>query len=630
MANERITEGIVRDHFKSDPVFLSIQWEEQKSSIKLINESLSCATKNTEEQKTKKKKQGYPEFIISFPFNLNYIIVVECKSNVTKHCSLDKNNPKDYAVDGVLHYAKFLSKRFNVVAIAVSGQTLQELKVSNFYWKKDDNTYRDTNDKKLLSISDYLQLFNDQFFISNFYTSDISNKAKELNEEYQSYSIPTNVRCTLVSAILISLLDTSFLDNYKTKQTSKEIVNQMLSSIESVLSSEDNWVRNKNALIGEYSKLANEPLFSQKTIKHKKKKNDETTVQVVKIFIDYLERNVYPLIKHANIGYDFLGRFYIEFIRYAGSQQKQGLVLTPQHITQLFCDLSNLNVDDVVYDPCCGTGGFLVAALERMFSLAGNDLELRKNIREKQICGVEIRQDMFTYACSNMKFRGDGKSNIYNGNCFNLEDVIKDNYKPTVAFLNPPYDHGLVNQMMFIEHALNVVAKQRGTVVAIVQQSCAFKDEKELNLIKQKILEHHRLKAVLSMPVDLFYPVGVVTCIMVFDAGIPNKGYKSWLGFCRDDGFKKVKNIGRVDLKDRYRLIHKKWIDAYNNLEEIEGFSVRHEMGSHIEDNKIYYDEWCAEAYMKTDYSNLSNEEFQKTVSNFLAYMVKEGKNYEF
>jgi hypothetical protein len=70
-----------------------------------------------------------------------------------------------------------------------------------------------------------------------------------------------------------------------------------------------------------------------------------------------------------------------EFIRYAGSEQSQGLVLTPAHITDLFCDLANLNVNDIIYDPCCGTGGFLIAGMKRMFELAGNDESKKQNIK---------------------------------------------------------------------------------------------------------------------------------------------------------------------------------------------------------------------------------------------------------
>lgn len=110
----------------------------------------------------------------------------------------------------------------------------------------------------------------------------------------------------------------------------------LLSAITSVFDSEEDMVRNKTVLIREFETLLNEPIFTQETIKNKKKKKDEDTLFVLKEFITYLHKYVYPLISHSNIGYDVLGRFYIEFIRYAASEQKSGLVLTPAHITELF------------------------------------------------------------------------------------------------------------------------------------------------------------------------------------------------------------------------------------------------------------------------------------------------------
>lgn len=69
MANERITEDIVRSHFKNDALFTSIKWEEQRSSSKRIQDLLKGESKG--------KGYGYPEFILSFPTNSSYIIVVE-------------------------------------------------------------------------------------------------------------------------------------------------------------------------------------------------------------------------------------------------------------------------------------------------------------------------------------------------------------------------------------------------------------------------------------------------------------------------------------------------------------------------------------------------------------------------
>lgn len=610
MANERITEGFVRDHFKNDVLFTSIKWEEQRSCIKRIQNLLRGCSKGNG------SGNGCPEFILSFPTNSSYIIVVECKALVKNHESTERNEPVKYAVDGVLHYAKALSKEYNVMAIAVSGQTECEMLVSHFYWKKGASEYSELGDKKLLGLDDYLQVFDDQFFISDFYTRDIAYKASYLNEEFNNYTIPEYKRCTMISAMLLALIDEKFKQNFDKAETSNLLGQAILSAINAVFDSEKDMVRSKTILMREFDSILNEPIFRQKRIKNKKKKSDENTLQVLKIFLHYLKKYVYPLIAHSNIGYDVLGRFYIEFIRYAASEQKSGLVLTPAHITELFCDLAELNANDIVYDPCCGTGGFLVAAMQRMFKLAGNDMGKREHIRKYQLCGCELRPDIFTYACSSMRFRGDGKSNIYNGDCFHYAKSIEDNHKPNVAFLNPPYDVGTAGQMRFIEHALDVLDKKaNGRVVAIVQMSCATKDDRDLKAVRARILAKHHLKAVISMPDDLFYPVGVVTCIMVFEANKPNKGYKTWFGYFKDDGFEKRKHLGRIDVKNRYSALKDKFLSAYINSDVVPGLSARQEVNVD--------DEWCAEAYMETDYSTLTDADFISKIKAYTAFLIQ-------
>jgi len=605
MANERITEDIVRIHFKNDPLFKSVKFEEQKSYNKRVIELLQNASKSG-------KGVGKPEFIISFPAgNIDYLLVIECKASVTNHQSTNIDNPRDYAVDGVLHYAKALSTEFDVIAIAVSGQTEQELLVSHFVWKKSEEKPTENKaDKKLLSINDYLKLFNNEQFADNLRNVDIIQKAIYLNEEYQAYSITEMTRCTMVSAILLSLLHEPFRISYKTYSTSESLGKAMLSAIETVLF--QNEIKSKDAMLGEYSRVLNEPLFKQETIKHKNKKEHDKSIEVSKGMIEYLHSNIYPLMDMEQSGYDVLGRFYTEFIRYAGSEQSQGLVLTPQHITNLFCDLANVTQNDIIYDPCCGTGGFLIAGMKRMFELAGNNEDKKINIRTKQLVGVELRPSMYTYACSNMMMRGDGKSNIYCGDCFVFENIIENNHKPTVAFLNPPYDVGTAGQMLFIEHALNAVTEQNGRVVAIVQMSCGIKNEKELIAVKKRILEKHHLKAVLSMPDDLFYPVGVVTCVMVFEANKKNKGKETWFGYFKNDKFEKRKNQGRIDARGLYKDEKLKWLNAYHNSKEVAGLSVKQEVSGE--------DEWCAEAYMETDYSTLNKLDFEKKLKDYIAF----------
>lgn len=604
MANERLTEGIVRDHFKEDALFKSIKLEEQKSSSKVIANLLKG------QSKTGGKGVGAPEFIISFPTDSRYIIIVECKADSSKHESKNRDKIKTYAVDGVLHYAKALSIDYDIIAIAASGETFNQLIVSHFLWKKGAETYEElTEDKQLLPINSYLHLFANEQFADNLRNVDIVSKAIELNEDYNNYSIPEQTRNTMVSAMLLSLLHTPFRESYKSEPTTASLSESMMKAIKTTLQLGS--VRNGDAMIGEFSKLLNEPLFREYKIKNKKSKKERNTLEIIKEMIAYLHKNVYPLVNMEHSGFDVLGRFYTEFIRYAGSEQKQGLVLTPFHITDLFCDLANLTEHDILYDPCCGTAGFLIAGMKRMFQKAGSNEDLKMHIRTNQLVGVELRPSMYTYACSNMMLRGDGRSNIYCGDCYQTKGAISV-HKPTVAFLNPPYDVGTAEQLRFIGHALDMVAPQNGRVVAIVQMSCVIKDEKDLKVVKKQLLEKHHLKAVLSMPDDLFYPVGVVTCVMVWEANKPNKGLKTWFGYFKEDGFEKRKHQGRIDARGKFKAIKENWLSAYRNAEEIAGLSVKQEIK--------YDEEWCAEAYMETDYSSLEKFDFEKKLKEYIAF----------
>ena len=71
---------------------------------------------------------------------------------------------------------------------------------------------------------------------------------------------------------------------------------------------------------------------------------------------------------------------------------------------------------------------------------------------------------------------------------------------------------------------------KNATGIAIVPMSVAI-DTK--HLLREKLLSEHRLEAVMSMPDGLFYPIGTVTCIMVFTAHTPHnsdKHHESWFG----------------------------------------------------------------------------------------------------
>lgn len=613
MPNERITEDYVRDHFKNDPLFSAIKLEEQKTTIAKAKQCLTQASKNLT------GKIGSPEFIITFPALPDDIIIVECKASTKFHQSPDGENPALYAVDGALHYSAFLSKQFNVISIAVSGDTKNKLKISSFYQKMGEVEVSE-EDGELLDVFSYIKRLQGEEQAQNIETAGITRTAIELNEELNDYSIVEYERCTLVSAILLALQDPAFKASYKERARSKKLqpmparlAQSIINSIKNVLADAEIDDERIASMLGEYEKIKTHAIAKSPLIK-KKKASEQQPNYVLRDITERLEKSVLPLITMGDKGYDVLGRFYREFIRYAGTDKKTGLVLTPQHITELFCDVVNLNVNDVVYDSCCGSGGFLISAMKRMFELAGANQKKKDAIKDRQLIGIERRTDMFTFACSNMMMSGDGKSHIYQADSFSPDVVaMVRRLRPTVALLNPPYDVGEDGQLEFIENALACL-RSGGRCAAIVQMSCATSTSGKAVAVRERLLAKHTLMGVFSMPAELFHPAGVVTCAMVFDAHKPHpKGFKSFFGYFKNDGFVKTKHMGRID-KGQWSSIRSHWLDLYVNREKEVGLSVLSSVTAK--------DEWCAEAYMETDYSAITQSDFEEVVRKYAMFKL--------
>ena len=136
-------------------------------------------------------------------------------------------------------------------------------------------------------------------------------------------------------------------------------------------------------------------------------------------------------------------------------------------------------------------------------------------------------------------------------------------------------------------------------------------------------MRYHTLEAVMSMPDDLFYPVGVVTCIMVWTAGVPHSvsDKKTWFGYWKKDGFVKTKHNGRVDLNHQWENIRDRWVTMFRNREVHAGESVMQQV--------THKNEWCAEAYMETDYSQITQADFEKVVRNFAIFKLLGAQSLE-
>ena len=134
-----------------------------------------------------------------------------------------------------------------------------------------------------------------------------------------------------------------------------------------------------------------------------------------------------------------MGEFYTTFLRFTkGNAKEKGIVLTPKHITDLFCDIaeyySDKKFDETtkIVDICCGSGAFLISALARIKkniyseTISESEKASRYGTAQKNsLIGVERDSSMYALAYANMRFHGDGKSNL-----FNCSSLLMDSYAP--------------------------------------------------------------------------------------------------------------------------------------------------------------------------------------------------------
>ena len=602
MVNERKTEKIVRQHFEKWEKEGLVKIEEQRSDNQRIGKLLKSASKDG-------VGQGFPEFIITIKDEPDLIIVIECKASVSKHESVVRDKPKGFAVDGALLYSQYLSKEYDVLSIGVSGETKRDLKVTHYLQLKgsaEESVKIFGGD--LLSIQDYLEGYKTSEIKFRQDYDNLLSFSKELNKKLHTKKIKESDRALLIGGILIALENKIFKKTFKEYTKDGDLANELYLKIE---------MQYKNDKItGEKLKSVMEHLMFIKS--HPNLVKGEILMEIVQD----IDENINDFIRTHKY-YDVLGQLYVEFLKYANSDKGLGIVLTPSHITSFMAELGEVDERSIVYDNCAGTGGFLVSAMNIMIKKAKGNTGKIEKIKKDQLIGVEFQPNIYTLAVSNMFIHQDGKTNILSGDCFDesIMESVKD-VKPNVGLLNPPYKADKKSDVEELEFVFNNLEclEQNGKCVAILPMQLALSTSGRVGELKRRLLEKHTLDAVLSMPNELFSnsKVAVVSCIMVFTAWKPHpKNKKTFFGYFKDDGFVKRKGKGRIDLFNRWENIKAGWIEVYKNKEDVDGVSVNKYVDVDVE--------WSAEAYMKTDYSNLSREDFEKAVRDFVAFQISNG-----
>ena len=377
----------------------------------------------------------------------------------------------------------------------------------------------------------------------------------------------------------------------------------------------------KNRLLDQFDFIKNRPYLSQRA--------DKLGKSPLKYFSEYVDSNVITAIVN-NSPEDVLGRFYSEFISYSGGDgQSLGVVLTPRHIAELFCDLAQLQPTDKVFDPCCGTATFLIAAMNKMLQLAKTDDE-KLSIKKNQLHGIELRDDMFSIATTNMILRGDGKSNLLCDDFLKIDadELREKNF--TVGFMNPPYSQAKkkvtshLSELKFVSHLLDSLGDNARCIVIVPQSAMVGKttDDKDE---KRYILANHTLEGVITLNPQTFYGVGTNPVIAVFTAHKPHDP-EHWVKFVdfKNDGYEVFPHIGLLDngtADERKKLLLQCFID---NRPAPNSFMIRTQIKAD--------DEWLHSFYYFNE-EIPTEQDFEKTMADYLTFefnMIVHGRGYLF
>lgn len=607
MANERTTEGIVRDFLRTHCVPGQVL-EEQTSADNSIKRALSLASKSG-------AGLGRPEFILRIPDAPNLVVIIECKASIRRHRSPKLDRPTDFAVDGALRYARQLASKFDVIALGVSGTDAASLRVDTFRQLQGSDQAEPLMGpggaiKRLIPVAEYHSLLTfDPDVRARTYTELIAF-SRVLHNFMRDYAkLSESEKPLVVSGILLALQDDAFKLTWP-RLNPKHLARELFSAIERQAEVAGLDAQKRRVMLAPYSFITTHPELS--------KKGKDGSDEPLRRLVSDISEHVQPFIDTYQ-DVDVLGQFYGEFLRYTGGDKKGlGIVLTPRHLTELFAHIAQVGPQDTVVDTCAGTGGFLIAAMTEMDRKAGQDPQTREDIRAHRLVGVEQQPHMFALAVCNMILRGDGKANLYQGSCFEpqiQESLVNGSTgmhaQPNVGLINPPFSQkgaGL-HELDFVE-ALLASLVPSGRAVAVLPMSCAI----EPHSVRTRLLQHHTLVAVMSLPNDLFTPVGVIACAMVFEAHRPHATaeQKTWFGYWKDDGYVKTKDRGRIDLYHRWPDIRDSWLSDFHNRRVRAGRSVMRKVGPD--------DEWCAEAYMKTDYKALTQSDFERQLMRYAVY----------
>jgi len=310
-------------------------------------------------------------------------------------------------------------------------------------------------------------------------------------------------------------------------------------------------------------------------------------------------------IEFRRLGTDIKGDIFEYLLTHLGQSALNGQFRTPRQIRTVMVQMVDPDFGDTIYDPACGTAGFLIDAVEHIlakYSEKPQELPIygeewlddrgqtideakaavpnlqtyRKGSGEKipdweklesSIYGIDVSRQLIRISMMNLVLHGIQNAHVKRANALSelgglTEDDLKRKY--SVILSNPPFagvlpkesirtdlpTNSKKSELLFLGVMMEALAPG-GRCAVVVPEGLLFGSTKAHVDLRKKLVEEFELLAVVSLPAGVFKPyAGVKTCVLVFrkpvDSGRKQKRDKVWFYEVRNDGYDPDKIAGGV------------------------------------------------------------------------------------
>lgn len=277
---------------------------------------------------------------------------------------------------------------------------------------------------------------------------------------------------------------------------------------------------------------------------------------------------------------DTKGDIYEYLLSKLSTAGRNGQFRTPRHIIKMMVELVKPTPNDVICDPACGTGGFLLEASEYLrknhFELFDSDSK-KHHFNNDMFYGFDTDDTMLSISAMNMIMHGIDNPNIEYKDSASVENTDTDKYSLILA--NPPFK-GSIDESTIAPSLSKICNTKKtellflalfvrsliigGRCACIVPDGVLFGSSNAHKAIRKEIVEKNKLEAVISMPSGVFQPyAGVSTAVLIFTKTTTGGTEKVWFYDMTADGYSLDARRIPIKSNDIPDII-----ERYNNLEK--------------------------------------------------------------